>query len=271
MVIDPLPSIDDIKSVYDEHYFNNPNIIKQDVEGIYGYNDYTGERINKQYGFKKVCQKIQLYMKERTKPVKLLDLGCGLGHFLDSAYDFGYLVHGVEFNKYAIDYIRNRYTYKIIPYEDFTKMDEKFDVITLFDVIEHLQDPFETLDRLYNSINNDGLLIISTMDSYSCTSRLLGLRLEDFRRIREHIYFFSRKNLTILLEKLGFEVLEVASQGHTFEMKHLCERIKNSLPLAGNILAFILKIFPGLGNMNIYIDPHTKMIIYARKKATKPI
>lgn len=263
MVLDPLPSIDDIKSVYDENYFSNPKMTCKNVQEIYGYYDYIGERINKQYAYKNICQKIQLYMKER--PVKLLDFGCGLGHFLDSAYDFGYSIQGVEFNKYAINYIRKRYTYRIIPYEDFIKMDEKFDVVTLFDVIEHLQDPFETLNRFSTLINNDGLIIISTMDSHSYISRLLGLRLEDFRRIREHIYFFSRKNLTILLEKLGFEILEVASQGHTFEMRHLCERIKNSLPLVGNILAFILKIFPGLGNMNIYIDPYTKMIVYARK------
>ncbi|MFH1397230.1 MAG: class I SAM-dependent methyltransferase [Candidatus Omnitrophota bacterium] len=268
MVIDPIPSIGDIKSVYDEHYFSNPEMIRQDVQGIYGYSDYVGERINKQYAYKNICQKIQLYLKDKLNPVRLLDFGCGLGHFLDSAYDFGYLVHGVEFNEYAINYIRNRYTYKIISYEDFLKTDEKFDVVTLFDVIEHLQDPFETLNRLYNLINNKGLLIISTMDSHSFMSRLLGLRLEDFKRIREHIYFFSKKNLSDLLTKLGFEILEVRSQGHTFEMRHLCSRIKNSLPFVGNILAFILNIFPALGNLNIYINPHTKMIIYARKKGS---
>jgi len=269
MVIDPMPSISDIKSVYDEHYFNNPKLICKDVKGIYGYNDYAGERINKQYAFRKICQKIQLYSKEQLKPLRLLDFGCGLGYFLDSAYDFGYLVQGVEFNEYAINYIRNRYTYKIISYEDFLKTEEKFDVITLFDVIEHLRDPFETLNRIYNLINNDGLLIISTMDSHSYVSGLLGLRLEDFKRIREHIYFFSKKNLTDLLIKSGFEILEAKSQGHTFELKHLASRIKNSLPFIGNILAFILNIFPGLGNLNIYINPHTKMIIYARKMGVK--
>lgn len=271
MVIDPLPSIGDIKSVYNEHYFSNPKMIRQDVQGIYGYSDYVGERINKQYAYKNICQKIQLYLKENPKPLRLLDFGCGLGHFLDSAYDFGYLVHGVEFNEYAINYIRNRYTYKIIPYEDFIKIDEQFDVITLFDVIEHLRDPFETLNRLYSLINKEGLLIISTMDSNSYMSRLLGLKLEDFKRIREHIYFFSKKNLTDLLTKSGFEILEVASQGHTFELKHLCSRIKNSIPFAGNILAFILNIFPALGNLNIYLNPHTKMIIYARKIGVRSI
>jgi len=270
MVTDPIPSIDDINFVYDEHYYNNPKVISQVVGEFFGYSDYVGERINKQQAYNKICQKIQMYINKRTNPIKLLDFGCGLGHFLDSAYDFGYLVHGVEFNKYAINYIRNRYTYKITSYEDFIKMNEKFNIVTLFDVIEHLQDPFDTLNKLYNLIDTEGLLIISTMDSHSYMSRFLGLKLEDFKRIREHIYFFSKKNLTDLLTRLGFEILEVSSQGHTFEMKHLCSRIKSSLPLVGNILTFVLNIFPFLGNLNVYVNPHTKMIIYARKIRSNP-
>ena len=69
------------------------------------------------------------------------------------------------------------------------------DAVVMFDVIEHLRDPFAALDRLRDAVVENGLLVLSTMDSESVVSRLIGSRLEDFRRTREHLFFFSRETL----------------------------------------------------------------------------
>ncbi|MBF0319989.1 MAG: class I SAM-dependent methyltransferase [Nitrospirae bacterium] len=265
MVIHPMPTQENLLSVYNENYYNNEKLTSSDITAIYGYSDYMAERINKQQGYQKICQTINRYNPVAHNQ-RLLDFGCGLGHFMDSAYDTGYSVSGVEFNAYAIEYIRKRYTYKVISFDEFNKTNEKVNIITMFDVIEHMPNPFETLDRIGMLLEKDGLLVISTMDSRSWLSKLMGKRLEDFRRITEHIYFFSRKNLSEILIKKGFDILEVKSIGHSFELKYLNSRIMHTIPLIGVMMRIFLKVFPFLGDLNIYINPFTKMIIYARNR-----
>jgi len=185
---------------------------------------------------------------------------------MDSAYDFGYAVNGVEFSKHAIKSIRERYNYDVMDFEGFQKVSKKYDVIAMLDVIEHLRDPFETLEKIKNVLSDNGILAISTMDSRSWISRIMGRRLEDFRRISEHIYFFSKSNLVEILIKSGFEILEIRKPGHSFELEHLCGRLKNIVAPLAFILKLILIIFPFLKKVNIYVNSFTKMIIYARKK-----
>jgi len=266
MVINPFPTTDELKQVYSDDYFSNKDLVKSNLDGIYGYVDYMYERLNKQGGYKTICEKISHYLgKQKDQEASLLDFGCGLGYFLDSAYDYGFAVHGVEFNEYALSAIKKRYAYPVKIFNAFDEFDKKFDAITMLDVIEHLEDPFTALDRINGKLNKGGILVVHTMDSKSFVSRLLGSRLEDFRRIREHLFFFSRKNLKQALEKRGFEILEIYFEGHTFEFKYLAQRIKTVSPLLGKLLDFSLKLFPFLSRLNIYINPRTKIILYARK------
>lgn len=266
MVLDPMPTTDELKEIYKEDYFSNSKLHEGEVSGIYGYSDYISERINKQSAYKLNLAIIKRYILSAPDQASLLDYGCGLGHFLDIAYDSRYKVTGLEFNPAAIDYIRNRYTYNVQHTERLAEI-EKQDVITAFDVFEHLQDPIATLKSFHDKLNDNGLLVISTMDSRSFTSRLLGKRLEDFRRTSEHLYFFSRKNITQILEQNGFEVLHIHSQGHSFPLGVLAQRISNMIPAVGVFLKGLLLLLPFLKNVNIYLNPLTKMVVYARKRS----
>lgn len=265
MVLDPMPTVEELKEVYKEDYFSNAKLHEGEVSGIYGYSDYISERINKQSAYKLNLAIIKRYILSLPEEAKLLDYGCGLGHFLDIAYDSKYKVSGLEFNPSAIDYIRGRYTYHVQHTEKLAEIDKQ-DVITAFDVFEHLQDPVGTLKSFHEKLNPNGLLVISTMDSRSITSKILGKRLEDFRRTSEHLYFFSRKNITQILEQNGFDVLHIHSQGHSFPLGILATRISNMIPIVGGILKFVLFLMPFLKNVNIYLNPLTKMVVYARKR-----
>ena len=106
------------------------------------------------------------------------------------------------------------------------------------------------------------------MDSRSIVSRILGKRLEDFRRTSEHIYFFSKENISKILTKNGFEVLAIHSQGHSFEIDVLVQRIGNMAPYIGVILRCLLSMAPFLRGLDIYVNPGTKMVVYARKVNT---
>lgn len=230
MVLSPFPTEEDLTEVYDESYFTNPHLASSDISRVYGYVDYISERINKQKGYVNVCEKLLKYLNIGSGNPYILDFGCGLGFFLDAAFDFDFRVHGVEFNRHAIEYIRKRYVYPVSTFDEFKLSNGRYDVITMFDVIEHLRDPFAIIDRAHELLNDSGLLVISTMDSDSLVSKIMGKRLEDFRRIREHLYFFTRASLVSILQGYGFDVLEVSSHGHTFEVQLLTSRIKASLP-----------------------------------------
>jgi 2-polyprenyl-3-methyl-5-hydroxy-6-metoxy-1,4-benzoquinol methylase len=265
MVLDPIPTEAELHAVYNEGYFENENLTQTDLSKVYGYVGYISERINKQKNYASICRVLQRFVIPAQHPARLLDYGCGLGFFLDSAFEAGFEPSGVEFNEYALEYIRKRYAYRVFHFSD-QDSSERYDIITMFDVIEHLRDPFGTLGSIRNMLADNGVVVIATMDSTSFVSRIMGKRLEDFRRIREHLFFFSRSNLVSVLVKQGFEVLKVASHGHSFELKQLAARLRTVLPIVGVPLAWLLQVFPFMTGWSVYLDPRTKFIVYARRR-----
>lgn len=272
MWLHPKPDPAKLHEVYDEGYYRNCDLLDGDNTKIYGYVDYIAERMNKQYQYKKIVDKVKGMLNHDGTDSddfdrSWLDVGCGLAFLMDVAFDSGFSVQGIEFNSAAVDYIRSKYTFPVtlgaLDEVDFTR---KYDVISMMDVIEHLTDPIGDLAKLREVITDDGYLLVYTMDSDSFTSRLLGKRLEDFRRVREHLFFFSRRSISNVLNCCGWEVCEIQSLGHTFELNFLIDRIGLISPLASGALKAV--IYPKwLLDANIYINPRTKMLVYARPKA----
>jgi len=265
MVLHPMPSEDELHAVYNEDYFENEQLTAADPSRVYGYVDYISERINKQKGYRGICEVIRGFLLSSRQRPRLLDYGCGLGFFLDAAYECGFDVEGVEFNRYALEYIRHRYRYAAHAPEEFRPR-EPYEVVTMFDVIEHLREPFEMLDTVHSLLESGGLFVVSTMDSTSVTSRLMGKNLEDFRRISEHLFFFDRSNLSSILGKHGFDVLKVTSIGHSFQMKLLASRLRATLPIVGAPMQWCLRLLPFANDWSLYVNPRTKFIVYARRR-----
>ncbi|MCK4815191.1 class I SAM-dependent methyltransferase [bacterium] len=270
MCLHPLPSKEELKEVYDIGYFQNDSFYKSDSKCIYGYFDYFSERLNKQANFLKLIEEIVGYMDNFEPDIsRFLDIGCGLGYLLDVASDKGFQVTGVEFNPEAVKRIKKKYVFPVFC-GDFMDYDDKdFDVITMLDVIEHLMDPKAAAKKINQLLRPGGILVMSTMDGDSLVSRLLGTRLADFRRVREHLYFFNRKTISMLLETEGFEVIKIKSYGHTFRMDFLADRIKLVSPTTGKVFDKIIR-FLHISMFNFYINPHTKIIVYLRKKRLNP-
>ncbi|MGD0650530.1 MAG: class I SAM-dependent methyltransferase [Verrucomicrobiia bacterium] len=269
-----MPRLEDTQQVYsDLSYFQNPGFYDVARGNLYGYVDYIAERINKLRAYRPIAEflrdrhgRTKRENPETSSKPRLLDVGCGLGYFLDVAQDVGFEVVGVEFNPGAVRVMREKYAFSV--YEGgvaaVPATEAPFDVITMFDVIEHLRDPFRDLQRIHQMLQPGGGLAITTMDSESFTSRLLGKRLEDFRRIREHLYFFSRESLTKVLESVGFRVYAIKSHGHTFELAFLFERMQIiNRPIFSAARGLVERL--GLGRVRISVNPHTKMIVYAQK------
>jgi 2-polyprenyl-3-methyl-5-hydroxy-6-metoxy-1,4-benzoquinol methylase len=141
---------------------------------------------------------------------KLLDVGCSTGAGLESAARNGWDVTGVEFSKPAAELARQRPGVKAVhdgPLQDTPIAEESFDVITLFDVIEHIDTPRDTLSHIYRLLRPGGLLMMVTPDGASISTRLMKSRSPHL--FVEHVVLFSRKGMRFALQSAGFQVLRI--------------------------------------------------------------
>lgn len=266
LFLDPWPTEEETGLVYGEEYFQNPYFMEGVNNHLFGYVDYVAERLNKQPQYARIAREIRSILSARDRPLRLLEVGCGFGYFLDVAFEEGFDVTGLEFNAHAVERLRRKYAFPILSgrLEDATLPDQSLDTAVMFDVIEHLRDPFRALDQLHHAMVPNGVLVLSTVDAESLVSRIIGKRLEDFRRTREHLIFFSRATLTRVLRDHGFEVMHVRSIGHTFDLGQLIDRLAlYNRAVFGRVRALVDRT--GLASVQIYINPFTKMIAFARR------
>jgi SAM-dependent methyltransferase len=267
LYLHPWPTPEETSSLYGEDYFHNVASLKGDPRAIYGYADYIAERANKQSQYARIARELRALLLPREGPPRLLEVGCGYGYFLDEAFEQGFEVTGLEFNRFAVERLRRKYAFPILAgaLEDVELPPAHFDAVVMFDVIEHLRDPFRALDSLCPALRPGGVLVVSTPDAESVTSRLLGARLEDFRRTREHLFFFGRRTLGEMLREHGFDPITMRSIGHTFELAFLLSRLAlYNRALFTTLRRVVVRL--GLGGLKLEVNPRTKMIAFARRR-----
>lgn len=131
------------------------------------------------------------------KPGKLLDFGAGIGAFMRAAMDDGWQVHGTERSDTAIQRAKDEFGVELM--RDIP--DEKYDAITLMDVVEHLRKPAEIVQMLANHLKIGGKLILSTGNYHSWPCLMSGDKWTLFQM--DHQFFFTPQSLKLLLEKCG--------------------------------------------------------------------
>jgi len=265
MWLHPKPSPQELEEVYGFDYYHNEHFFENKNQSIYGYYDYLSERYIKQQNYDSLIEILRDLVKD-FEPGKssFLDAGCGLGYLLDVAFDKDFEVEGIEFNPAAAERIQKKFRFPVFCGDLMRYEGGPFDAIAMLDVIEHLMEPFDSLDKMASLMKPGGVLMISTMDSDSIVSRIMGKRLEDFRRTREHLCFFTRGTMTTALERVGFEVIRIESYGLPIRMDFLIKRVKLALPFVGKVMSGFVRFFR-LSSLQFHFDPGTKMVVFARK------
>lgn len=144
---------------------------------------------------------------------RILDIGCGQGDFLDAARQRGWDEQGSEYSEAAVALCRRRGLK--VAHGDFVLADfgdQDFDVITAFEVIEHVNDPGTLIAHVRRLLRPGGLLYITTPNFDSV---LRHLERSDFRILcfPEHLCFYTRRSLRHLAQVHGFEPLKVLTTG----------------------------------------------------------
>ncbi len=170
---------------------------------------------------------------------ELLEVGCGTGSFLEFAKAKGWQVTGVDSSPENIGKLRERGIEGEAA--DFLTLStsKRFDVIVLWDLIEHPQDPTSFVEKSWELLNEKGLLLIATPHDPSLLSLLAGAlyRLSRGRikfpvrqlYILEHTSYFSLKTLRALLEKGGFRVVKAWKTETDLERYHFSPLLRTGL------------------------------------------
>lgn len=149
---------------------------------------------------------------------KLLDVGCAVGVFLSMARDRGWDVMGVDVSPFAVSYAREKLGLDAVAgeLEDVELPDKHFDVITLWDVIEHFPDPIATLREVRRILKDDGILFVNTPNEESLLKVLTrffyrataGTVTYPVRKMYHqwHLSYFTARSLRTVLEQSGFQV-----------------------------------------------------------------
>ena len=188
-----LPSDFDPASIYTEAYFHGGH---RD-----GYADYEGSGDELRHEFRRILGALQQHVSGGN----LIELGCAFGFFLDEARE-AFTTVGVEISDHAREMCTRRgldVVRELTP--ELLASRGPFDAAVMLDVLEHLQDPGDVLAQLHGSMRPGAQLLLTTGDYGSLLARAMGKRWR-LMTPPQHLWFFSPKTVTALLERHGFRV-----------------------------------------------------------------
>lgn len=249
----PQPSLRETEELYSEHYFQSTDALGR------GYEGYTEQADNLRATFRDRLR----HLPAPTAGRRLLDIGAAAGFFVEQARQAGWDAEGIEPSKWAVAYARDRVGVPVREgvLDEATFAANSFDVITFWEVIEHLPDPRGFLTQVARVAKPGALIFLSTPDSGSAVARVLGRNWLGWRKIPEHLFFFDKRALTRLLDQTGFDVLDSRYVTLTVTWPYALERLGASLGLGRAAFAAVARL---LRRRSVRINCFYDLMIVAR-------
>lgn len=199
---------------------------------------YLSERENRYLTFRRA---VRLLGPARGR--RLLDVGAYCGFFTDVAREQGFRAEALELSAWAAGHARGL---GLTVHEETlvarAGSGERYDVVTMWDVIEHLPDPRRELEAAFALLVPGGRLHLSTIDASSLVARALGGRWPWLMHM--HLFYFDRANLAALLEEVGFRVVGTRNYVHTVSLGYLLRKLAASFPAVARLLRLAARLVP---------------------------
>lgn len=207
------------EDVYDSTYFGDPSASR-------GYDDYRALEPVLRRNFAHRIERIP----RPAFGARLLDLGAAYGFAVSEAKRLGWDATGLEVSAAAATAAGRAAPGRIVVANAMRTpfASDSFDVVTLWDVIEHLSDPHAAVAEVARLLRAGGRLVLTTGDAGSWMARLSGSRWHLYT-IPEHLFFYTRRSLCILLEAHGFRIESQRAESSIYTLGYLVERLRKTL------------------------------------------
>lgn len=211
----------------------------------------------------KRCLKV-LQSAWHKPPGRLLDIGTANGSFLKVAHDAGWNVSGCEPNHWLRQWCLDHYGIPLMPGTVFDGHYPagSFDLITLWDVLEHTPDPLAVLRECERLLAPAGLIAVNCPDIGSWIARLMGRRWVFL--ISVHNYQFTKKTLEHILSAAGFQPLRMQPHIQTLEFDYILFRAEALLGPVAHGLRKLVKVI-GLASAQVPYWMGQTLVIASRR------
>ena len=251
--VSPQPSDEELKRIYDSSYFQRGN--------KYFDKDTSEAAVRTR---RNDVQKLELVIKHKETGA-LLDLGCAMGGFLDVAQDSGFEVTGLELSDFSAKHTEKELGCKVYNCDllQANIPSNSFDVITMWDVIEHLKNPEETLKEIERILKPGGYLFATTGDIGSLYAKITG-RYWHLMTPPQHLFFFTRPSLTKMLGRAKLNVKEFVYPGKRASISFILFKARETFGIFVSPLQKLAEM-TGLGKKGLYVNIRDIMTCVAQK------
>lgn len=260
--VSPRWNDDAIAAVYDADYWKSENPKTK------GYANYASEALLYLKTFRRRMKFVKRFVPTKAR---ILDVGCAAGFFMRVAREAGHDVHGVEVSDaIAQEAVRELGAERVwigtlgsLPPDRVGCAPGSFDLVTMWDVIEHVPDPRTLLEEARELLRPGGCLLLETQNVDSRFANLLGKRWHHYKH-EEHIYHFSPPTVRRLLDMAGYAVESVTSAfaGKYVSFSFIAERAAR----LNRVASVALKPLALFRRANVYLNFHDEMVVVARPR-----
>lgn len=164
------------------------------------------------FGSERVEIMKQFFPGGEDEPPRYLDIGCSTGFVVEAAREEGWEAIGIDLNPSAVEFGRERglelYHSSIEQFE----YEWKFDIISLFDVLEHLVHPRRILEEAIRNLTGGGLIFLY-LPNYQSASRMLMGKEAHFIWPTHHLNYYTIDTAADLLDRLGLDLAWWQTEG----------------------------------------------------------
>ena len=199
----------------------NPRIKKKIIDKGYSFSQdkkFISQNRNRIKTFKNTLNIISNKINVSNK--KILDIGSGGGAFLKACKDENIKAEGIEPNKWLVNFSKKKYGVNIST-KKLNKIKKSYDIISLFDVLEHIPNIKLTIKKIFKLVKKNGYLIINVPDHDSLARKLLRKKWPFYLTV--HLHYFDKHTLCKLLNK-KFNLVYSKPYWQFLELGYLIER-----------------------------------------------
>ena len=183
-------------------YFDNfdESLIQKDEYEIFRLQSAGLEIPSENEDFENGYEQSEIYVEKhipkKTKNLSILEIGCSTGYFLKRIIDLkkNHSCSGIELNPSRARYVRENLDIECFSDLDEIKPKKKYDLIFMFYVLEHINNPFEYISNLINHLHIKGKLIIYTPNTNDVLKDIWQIQeFKDFFYEKQSINYFCKK------------------------------------------------------------------------------